>query len=111
MSEQMSENTISLQESFENLNNAPKGRFANVKRDYTLDDVKKLSGSVTVEHSLARHTAEKNVGIAPQRRLRQHTWRYDRQPSHAANQSRIKSNLPVRLASGSGCQFCWRDVS
>ena len=59
MSKQMSENTIALQETFENLTKAPKGRFANVKRDYTLEDVKKLSGSITVEHSLARHTAEK----------------------------------------------------
>ena len=59
MSNKTSENTIALQESFEKLTKAPKGRFANVKRDYTLDDVKKLSGSVTVEHSLARHTAEK----------------------------------------------------
>lgn len=55
----MSENTISIQETFETLTNAPKGRFANVKRDYSIDDVKKLSGSIKVEQSLARHTAEK----------------------------------------------------
>ena len=55
----MSENTTTQQESFEQLTKAPKGRFANVKRDYSLDDVKKLSGSIKVEHSLARHTAEK----------------------------------------------------
>lgn len=44
---------------FENLTNAPAGRFANVKRDYTMEDVKKLSGSVKIEHSLARHASEK----------------------------------------------------
>ncbi len=44
---------------FETLTQAAPNRFANVKRDYTMDDVKKLSGSVKVEHSLARLAAEK----------------------------------------------------
>ena len=44
---------------FEQLTNAPAGRFATVKRDYTMEDVKKLSGSVKIEHSIARHAAEK----------------------------------------------------
>jgi isocitrate lyase len=44
---------------FENLINTAPGRFANVKRDYTLEDVKRLSGSVKIEYSLARHAAEK----------------------------------------------------
>lgn len=44
---------------FEALTNAPSGRFANVKRDFTMEDVKKLSGSVKIEHSIARHAAEK----------------------------------------------------
>jgi len=44
---------------FETLTKAPAGRFSNVKRDYTIDDVKALSGSIKVEHSLARITAEK----------------------------------------------------
>ena len=47
------------EKTFEDLTKAPAGRFADVKRDYTIDDVKKLSGSVKVEHSLARYTAEK----------------------------------------------------
>ena len=37
----------------------PAGRFAGIKRDYTLDQVKALSGSIRVEYSLARQTAEK----------------------------------------------------
>ena len=44
---------------FEQLTRAPAGRFANIKRDYTLTDVKKLSGSIDVEHSIARETANK----------------------------------------------------
>ena len=44
---------------FEALTNAPAGRFSNVKRDYTIDDVKALSGSIRVDHTLARITAEK----------------------------------------------------
>ncbi|MDX2103416.1 MAG: isocitrate lyase [Alphaproteobacteria bacterium] len=34
-------------------------RFAGIKRDYTPDDVKRLSGSVKIEHTLARRGAEK----------------------------------------------------
>jgi isocitrate lyase len=45
--------------SFEKLTKAPAGRFANIKRDYTMEDVKKLSGSVNVEHSLAREASDK----------------------------------------------------
>ena len=35
-----------MNEDFEKLNNAKPGRFKNKKRDYTVADVKKLSGSV-----------------------------------------------------------------
>lgn len=50
-------------DTFEHLTNAPDGRFANVKRDYTMEAVKRLSGSVKIEHSLARHAAEKMWGL------------------------------------------------
>ena len=45
--------------SFEKHINTTAGRFASIKRDYTLDQVKALSGSIRVEYSLARQTAEK----------------------------------------------------
>ncbi|MDF1794625.1 MAG: isocitrate lyase, partial [Thalassobaculaceae bacterium] len=35
------------------------GRFDNVRRDYTLEDVARLAGSVRVEHTLARRGAER----------------------------------------------------
>ena len=40
-----------MNEDFEKLNNAKPGRFKNKKRDYTVADVKKLSGSVKIEHT------------------------------------------------------------
>jgi len=44
---------------FEAHTNSSTGRFANVSRDYDLETVKKLSGSVKVEYSLARQGADK----------------------------------------------------
>ena len=34
-------------------------RWAGIKRNYSLADVERLQGSVVVEHTLARHGAEK----------------------------------------------------
>ena len=48
-----------MNEDFEKLNNAIPGRFKNKKRDYTVADVKKLSGSVKIEHTLAHRGAQK----------------------------------------------------
>ena len=45
--------------SFEQYLKTTAGRFDGIKRDYTLDQVKELSGSIKVEYSLARQTAEK----------------------------------------------------
>lgn len=39
-------------------NNLP-GRFDGIARDYTPDEVKRLSGSLPIEHTLAKHGAEK----------------------------------------------------
>jgi hypothetical protein len=44
-------------------------RWATVKRDYTLDDVKKLQGSVKIKHTLAENGSKKTVGITSYRRL------------------------------------------
>ena len=44
---------LTMNEDFEKLTNAKLGRFKNKKRDYTFADVKKLSGSVKIEHTLA----------------------------------------------------------
>ena len=44
---------------FERHLNAKNGRFNNKKRDYSLNDVKKLSGSINIEFTLARIGAEK----------------------------------------------------
>lgn len=38
---------------------APKGRFAGIKRNYTIEDVQKLRSSVHVEHTLAARGANK----------------------------------------------------
>ncbi len=48
-----------MAETFEQLVDAPAGRFDGIKRDYTVEDVKKLSGSVRVEHTLARRGANR----------------------------------------------------
>ena len=46
------------QKQFEKRVGAAAGRFANTARDYTMADVEKLSGSIKVEHTLARHGAD-----------------------------------------------------
>ena len=38
---------------------APDGRFAGIRRNYTVADVERLTGSVRVEHTLARRGAER----------------------------------------------------
>ena len=40
-----------MSETFEKLNNTVDTRFKNKKRDYTVQDVKKLSGSVKIDHT------------------------------------------------------------
>ena len=45
-------------QTFETHTCAPSGRFKNVTRDYTISEVERLSGSVEVEHSLARRGAD-----------------------------------------------------
>ena len=48
-----------MQREFERHTGALAGRFAGIRRDYTLAEVERLSGSVRVEHSLARRGAER----------------------------------------------------
>jgi len=48
-----------MTETIEQLVSAPEGRFDDVQRDYCVEDVKKLQGSVQIEHTLARRGAEK----------------------------------------------------
>ena len=48
-----------MQREMERHSQAPSGRFAGVRRDYTLADVERLSGSVRVEHTIARRGAER----------------------------------------------------
>ena len=43
---------------FERLTRAPEGRFAGIRRDYDVAQVRRLSGSLTVERTLARRGAE-----------------------------------------------------
>ena len=45
--------------SFETRTEARPDRFKNVARDYTLQDVERLSGSLRVEHTLAKRGAER----------------------------------------------------
>ena len=46
-------------ESFEKFLNASPGRFDNKKRDYNLNDVRKLSGSLNIEYTLAHRGSER----------------------------------------------------
>ena len=48
-----------MTQAFETHVRAAAGRFANKNRDYSMEDVVKLSGSVTPEHTLARRGADK----------------------------------------------------
>tara|TARA_A100001011_G_scaffold383494_1_gene454809 strand:- start:625 stop:1938 length:1314 start_codon:yes stop_codon:yes gene_type:complete len=48
-----------LMDNFEDYLNTNAGRFDNKKRDYSLTDVKKLSGSLNIEYTLAKIGAEK----------------------------------------------------
>ena len=40
-------------DTFEKINNTVSTRFLNKKRDYTVEDVKRLTGSVKIQHTLA----------------------------------------------------------
>ncbi len=48
-----------MQREMERFTRAPSGRFANIRRDYTVADVERLAGSLRVEHTLARRGAER----------------------------------------------------
>ena len=48
-----------MTETIEQLVSAPEGRFDDIQRDYSVEDVKKLQGSVQIEYTLARRGAEK----------------------------------------------------
>lgn len=48
-----------MTQTFETWTGAEKGRFDNTVRDYTLQDVQELSGSLLIEHTLARRGADK----------------------------------------------------
>ena len=44
---------------FETRTSAASNRFDGIKRDYSIADVERLSGSVRIEHTLARNGANK----------------------------------------------------
>ena len=48
-----------MTETIEELVSAPEGRYDGIQRDYSVEDVKKLQGSVKVEYTLARNGADK----------------------------------------------------
>ena len=48
-----------MQREMEQRSGAPSGRFAGIRRDYTVADVERLSGSIRIEHTLARRGAER----------------------------------------------------
>ncbi|MDA1101938.1 MAG: isocitrate lyase [Proteobacteria bacterium] len=48
-----------MTETIEQLVSAPDGRYDGIQRDYSVEDVKKLQGSVKVEYTLARNGADK----------------------------------------------------
>ncbi len=48
-----------MQWEWERHTRAPSGRFAGIRRDYTIADAERLAGSLRVEHTLARRGAER----------------------------------------------------
>ena len=46
-----------MENSYEHKTNSSKNRFKNIVRDYSMEDVQKLSGSVQIEYTLARNGA------------------------------------------------------
>ena len=48
-----------MTETIEQMISAPEGRFNGIQRNYPVEDVKKLQGSVKIEYTLARRGAEK----------------------------------------------------
>jgi len=48
-----------MSDTFETINNTNASRFKNKNRDYSVEDVKNLSGSVKIEHTLAHRGSEK----------------------------------------------------
>jgi len=50
---------IVMQHEMEQRTQAPAGRFAGIVRDYTTADVDRLSGSLQIENTLARHGSER----------------------------------------------------
>ena len=48
-----------MTKTFEQLNNIVSTRFENIKRDYSIEDVKKLSGSIKIDHTLAHRGSVK----------------------------------------------------
>ena len=50
---------------FADLVPAPTGRFDGIARPYSADDVRKLRGSLPIEHSLARHGVAREMTRRP----------------------------------------------
>ena len=48
-----------MSDTFEKINNTVSTRFLNKKRDYSVEDVKRLTGSVKIQHTLAHRGSEK----------------------------------------------------
>ena len=48
-----------MTETIEQMISAPEGRFNGIQRDYSVEDVKKLQGSIKIEYTLARRGADK----------------------------------------------------
>ena len=46
-----------MENSYEHKTNSSKNRFKNIVRDYSMEDVQKLSGSVQIEYTLAKNGA------------------------------------------------------
>jgi isocitrate lyase len=59
-------------------------RFDDIRRDYTAADVDRLSGSLRIEHSLARFGAERLWALLHERPFVRAFGRAHRQPGDAA---------------------------
>ena len=82
-------------------------RFSGIRRDYTPEDVERLSGSFRIRHTIGGDGCGASLAPAEDRAVREYAGRPDRQPGGAAGEGWSEGDLPVRLAGRGRCQL-WR---
>ena len=85
-------NPTNDQQEFEQQSQAPAGRFANTQRDYSMADVQQLSGSIRVDHTLARHGADKLWHLLATEVARRHS-----PVRRGRDETKVHATLPTAL--------------